>query len=177
MTVNQFLAWPGDGVNRLHQLIDGEPVAMSPPSWKHGAICMTFGRLLGNHLEAIGSRCRIAGEPGVQPRAGASTNIRVPDIAVSCNPGSGHWMEQPLLLVEVLSPSNVRETREAMRAYLSIPSVMEVLVIDSRTVRAELLRRQPDGSWPAEPTICQAGDDLVLDSFGFACALAALYPD
>ncbi len=38
MTVDQFRDWPGDGVNRLHQLIDGEPVAMNPPSWRHNAI-------------------------------------------------------------------------------------------------------------------------------------------
>ncbi len=115
-------------------------------------------------------------EPGVQPHAGASTNIRVPDLAVSCAPGNGHWLEQPVLIVEVLSPSNVRETREAVRAYLTIPSVLEVLVLTAPAVGAELLRREPDGTWPKEPRRLGEGDDLVLESLDFRCPLAALYP-
>ncbi len=175
MTADQFFDWRGDGVNALHQLIDGEPVAMSPPSWLHSIICNEFGALLRNHLVAIGSPCRVGAAPGVQPRAGASTNIRVPDLAISCSPVTGHWMREPVVLIEVLSPSNIRETREAVRAHLSIPSVREILVIDSRAVRAELLRREPDGAWPAEPTIWTDGADIVLESFGFRCELAELY--
>ena len=177
MTADQFIAWPGDGVNRLHQLVDGEAVAMSPPSWRHGAISGELCALLRNHLRAIGSPCRAVIEPGVQPQTGAAQNVRVPDLGVSRSPIDTHYMRDPVVLVEILSPSNVLETREAVRIYLSIPSVQEVLVIDSRTIRAEMLRRQADGSWPAEPVVCAGEGRVEIATFGFNCPLAALYPE
>jgi Uma2 family endonuclease len=176
MSVEEFLAWPGDGVHPRHQLIDGQPVPMSPASWMHSVISAELATRLNNHFRAVGSPCRAGSDPGVQPRAGASRNVRVPDVAVSCGPNPGHLLREPVLLAEILSPSNERETREAVRAYLSIPSVREVLVLASLSVTAELLRRQPDGNWPEEPTLLGANDELVLESFEFRCPLAALYP-
>ena len=84
-------------------------------------------------------------------------------------------MAEPILIVEVLSPSNEAETRENIWAYSTIPTVREILLIRSTHVAAELIRRQPDGSWP--PTSIAIGDDdwLPLESIDFSCALTAVY--
>jgi hypothetical protein len=42
-------------------------------------------------------------------------------------------------------------------------------------VEAELLRRNPDGTWPEVPAPIGAADNLSLDSSGFTIRLAALY--
>ena len=57
----------------------------------------------------------------------------------------------PVLLIEILSPSNEAQTRANIWAYTTIPSVREILAVHSTRIEAELLRRNPDGSWPEEP--------------------------
>jgi hypothetical protein len=52
---------------------------------------------------------------------------------------------------------------------------MEVLVVNSTHVEAELLRRNRDGTWPEVPSRISPGDALVLDSIGFSVPLVALY--
>lgn len=154
MTIAEFLAWPSDGSGVTWQLIDGEPVAMAPASDTHGAIQAEIARLIGNHLQARSSPCRVVVAPGVSPRIRANSNVRVPDLAVTCQPASlkRHLLEQPVLAIEILSPSNEAETWSSVLAYTTIPSMRDILVVRSLEVGAEVLTRQPDGAWPAEFT-------------------------
>jgi len=155
MTVDEFLVWDsGDLTGRRWQLIDGEPVLMAPAAEVHGAIQNELGRLLGNHLLATGSRCRVIGAPGIVPRVRASENFRVPDLGVTCAPPSQAVMvPEPVLLIEILSPSNETETWANIWAYTTIPTIAEILAVHSTRIEAELLRRGADGSWPKEPEI------------------------
>jgi Uma2 family endonuclease len=84
-------------------------------------------------------------------------------------------IDNPVLIVEVLSPSNKAETWSNVWTYVSIPSVREILIVRSAEMGADLLRRQSDGSWPAEPARIAADEMLTFDSIGFACPLRALY--
>ena len=84
-------------------------------------------------------------------------------------------MPDPVILIEILSPSNETETWANVWTYLSIPTVMEVLVVNSTRVAAELLRRNPDGTWPEVPSQIGPDDDLRLDSIDFTVPLATLY--
>jgi Uma2 family endonuclease len=177
MTVGEFLAWPGDGSGRRYQLVDGEPRAMAPASPTHGIVQANAARLLGNHLIAAGTGCYVVTEPGIVPRLGAQRNLRVPDLAVTCiaDDPAHRWLPDPILVVEVLSPSNEAETRENVWAFASLPSVREILLLHSTGIEAELLRRAPDASWPEQPRSIGATDALELDSIGFRCCLAELY--
>lgn len=175
MTVEEFLDWPGDGTGRKHQLIDGEPRAMAPASTTHGTIQAALARLLGNHL--AGSGCRVVIAPGVVPRVRSDANMRVPDLAVTCeadDPGQ-HAMAEPILLVEILSPSNEAETRANVWAYTTIPTVREILLVRSTHIGAELIRREPEGGWPANALALAADASLVLESLDFSCPLATVY--
>ena len=110
--------------------------------------------------------------PGVVPRVQSRTNFRVPDLSVACPSDRGE--ERPVLLVEILSPSNSAETWSNVWTYLTIPSVLEVLVLRSDSVGADLLRRAPDGTWPERQEAIEAGE-LVLESIGFRTPLAEVY--
>ena len=175
MTVAEFIDWPGDGSARLHQLVDGEPQAMAPATTTHGTIQANLTRLLGNHL--VGTGCRVVIEPGVVPRVRAEANMRIPDLAVTCeadDPGN-HAMTEPVVLVEVLSPSNEAETRANVWAYTTIPTVREILLVRSTHIAAELIRREPDGTWPAHSVPIGDTDRLSLASLDFGCPLTAIY--
>jgi Uma2 family endonuclease len=175
MTIEEFLDWSGDGSGHKFELVDGEPRAMAPASGTHGRIQATLARLLGNHL--VGSGCCAVVEPGVVPRVRAEANIRMPDIVVTCaadDPGV-HALTEPILIVEVPSPSNEAETRENVWAYITIPTVREILLIRATNIAAELIRRQSDGSWPATFISIGEHDWLPLESIGFGCALTAVY--
>lgn len=178
MTVAEFLAWPADPTGATWQLIDGEPIAMAPASHTHGAIQNEVGRLLGNHLLARGLPCRVIIAPGVTPRVRADWNVRVPDLAVSCRRDDprDRLLAEPVLVVEILSPSNEAETWANIWAYTSIPSVQEILVVRSLEIGTELLRRLPDGGWPANFERIASPDGRVrLDSVDAEFAVSVFY--
>lgn len=177
MTVAEFADWDnGDPSGRLWQLIDGEPAAMAPATQAHGAILSELGSLLRNHLVEQGNPCRVIAQPGVVPRARANENFRIPDLGVTCSPEvSGLMMPDPVLLVELLSPNNEAETRANVWAYTTIPTVREILVVHSTRMKAELLRRNTDETWPETAAIFRAQDRLELVSIGLLVPLVALY--
>jgi len=177
MTLDEFLGWdPGDPTGSTWQLIDGEPVAMAPGSDAHGAIQNELGALLRNHLVDRRSPCRVVTEPGIVPRVRANQNYRVPDLGVTCAPPSHDLMvAEPILLIEILSPSNETETRANIWAYTTIPTVHEILAVRSTRIEAELLIRNADGSWPAEPDIIGPGGAVRLPSIGYTAPLATFY--
>ena len=112
MSVHDFLSWvPSDG--RMWQLVDGEPQAMAPPNRTHGTLQGELGRLIGNHLRDTASPCPLVVAPGVVPFVQAAHNMRVPDLAVTCSDYETEevGLTDPVLIVEILSPSNRSDTK------------------------------------------------------------------
>lgn len=179
MTVDDFLAWKGDGHQGKLELVDGEVRAMSPASATHGLIQATLAILIGQHLRQGGTRCRIFTEPAVSVRVRARTNLRVPDLGVTCTKveASDQQMPDPILLIEVLSPGNSDDTWDNVWAYCTIPSVREIVVVHSTRIRAELLRRDAQGDWPENPEVIEKGGILNLASIGFEGPLTEVYAD
>jgi Uma2 family endonuclease len=177
MTLPEFLSWDAaDPSGAPWQLIDGEPVAMAPGSETHAALQGEIGRRIANHLIEQGGQCRLLSQPGIVPRVRANRNFRIPDLGVTCAPPSqGLMVPDPVLLIEILSPSNEAQTRANIWAYTTIPSVREILAVHSTRTEAELLCRGADGNWPEEPVIVVGADTLVLSSIGFTTALATFY--
>jgi Uma2 family endonuclease len=153
------------------ELVDGEPECMAPPGINHGAIQNQVGMLLGLRLRALHPSCRVITTPGVIPLLRARYNERVPDLGVSCAPFTdSRGLVDPLLLVEILSPSNEAKTRANACAYATIPSVFEVLILLSTAVRAEILRQGDD-----MPAIIVGNETLNLESIGYEGRLTDLY--
>jgi Uma2 family endonuclease len=175
MSVAEFLDWnPGD--RRRWQLVDGEPRAMAPAKPIHGYLQGELGALIRNHLRASGSPCDVFVTPGIVPTTMSAHNMRIPDLAVSCTPQAADRpdLADPVLVVEILSPSNRADTWANVWAYTTMASVREILVLHTDAVAAEVLARRPDGAWPERPTLI-AGGKLTLDSIGLRLTLADLY--
>src|SRR5271165_390766 len=175
MSVDEFLNWDS-GDFLTYELVDGEPRAMAPTNRTHGMLQNELGSLIRNHLRATDRPCDIVTAPGVIPHLFAAHNMRVPDLGVTCTPYETEQaaLPEPVLLVEILSPSNQAKTWANVWTYTSIPSVQEILVLHTNRIEAELLRRSADGTWP-ERTMINSDGELVLDSIGFRVPLAALY--
>ncbi len=177
MTVEEFQDWtPGPGQEGWRwQLIDGVPVGMSPTSIDHGLIQSRCSTIIDMHLQKIG-RCAVVTAPGVIPKARSKTNQLVPDLGVSCaKQTGGNTLVEPMLLVEILSPSNAAVTRGNVAAYQTIPSVQEILVLDSCKVGGTLHRRNAQGEWPDDPEDLDARSAVELRCIGLKVALAAFY--
>jgi Uma2 family endonuclease len=147
MSVDEFLNWDsGDFVR--YELVDGEPRAMAPTNRTRGARHSELDSLIRNHLRAKGSPCDVVIAPGVIPHMFAEHNMRVPDLGVTGTPYETEQavLPEPVLLVEILSPTNQPKTRTNVWTCTSIPSVQEILVLRTDQIAAELLRRSADGA-------------------------------
>jgi Uma2 family endonuclease len=144
---------------------------MSPASRAHGAIQITLGSLIRNALDAAGSRYDVIGGPGVVPGTLSHINMRIPDLGITGTadaPGQ-RAVPDPIVLIEILSPSNASDTWDNVWAYTTIPTVREIIVVHSTRVLAKVLRRGPDGEWPKETEKIGRDGTLALDSIGFTC--------
>ena len=151
-------------------------MAMAPAGRAHGRLQTVIARLIDSHLENSDSPCVALTNPGIVPTFQASRNFFIPDVAVTCSetdtdPAALH---HPVLVVEILSPSNHAETWRNIRAYMLTDSVREILVIHTASVRVELLLRHADGSWPDDVTPITQGD-FSLASIGLNVPLSVLY--
>jgi Uma2 family endonuclease len=172
-TAEEFLAWePPDGSDRW-ELVDGVPVAMAPASDRHGAIQAEAARLIGNHLADTRPDCRVISEPGTQPD---HINVRIPDLSVTCGPiDPTARFGNPIVILEILSPSNWRKTMRNVGSYAAIEGLTEVLVLHSTRMLAQVFRRGSADAWD-EMAVMTAGDELVeLTSMGFTAPLSAFY--
>jgi Uma2 family endonuclease len=177
MTLDEFLAWdPPDRSVRSWQLINGEPNAILLCGRSHGAIQAELGALLRNHLLERGLPGRVALRPGIVPRALADRNYRIPDIGLTFAPPSRSLvLPDPALLIEILDVRDEPEAWANVWTYLTIPSVTEVLVVESAIVEAKLIRRDADGVWPEEAEVLEPGDTIRLEGIGFTVSLRSIY--
>lgn len=177
MTVSDFLELKGDGTGTIYELVDGVLRAQDAASDAHGTIQTRLGTLLTIHLDATRPGCRVVSNPGIQPRLQGKRNYRIPELGVTCTPNRGdvHLMPDAILLIEVLSPSNEADTWSNIPLYASVTSVTEILIVNSKKVEAELLRRAADGSWPQDPEVIGPGGTIRLESIGLDLALADVY--
>jgi Uma2 family endonuclease len=175
MTIEEFLAWEGEP-NVRYQLRDGYPVAMASPSDAHGI-------LTANIITAIGSSPKRRPEcrPRVQTAIASVSNPRSmheADIVVACTPSEPgrRLLPDPVVIIEVLSPSTAEDDFQVkLPDYRLIPSVREIVLIDSRRRLCQVHRRPEQGDW--WPAQILGGEDAVLrlDSIGVEMTLAALY--
>ncbi len=176
MTADDFMQWDGGGHQGKLELVDGEVRAMAPASAVHSKIQTNLAIFIGNHLRSSRPSCGVLVEAPVQPRLDANHNVLAPDLGVTCAPvGDAKILEDPILLIEVLSPGNSHMTRENVWAYTTIPSVQEIVLVHSTRARAEMIRKDAKGAWPKEAEILNGDGDLRLVSIACAIPMAEIY--
>lgn len=174
MEIAEFLRWSGDGDTR-YQLRDGVPVAMAPPSAAHSRLCGNFAGELSLALKRR-PPCGVFVEAGLLSPTRSRTYHQA-DIAVSCvdhSPGEA-IVSDPVVVIEVLSRTTESDDRRSkLFDYRAMPSVREIVLMDSQAVYCEVYRRQGDGRWVAD-FLRDREALLRLESIEFEATLADLY--
>jgi Uma2 family endonuclease len=170
LSLAEFLDWD-DGTDTRYELIDGQVLAMAPPSPRDGALTAQLARLIGNGLRPP---CRVIVEAGIVTPDRPNTYLQA-DLAVSCRPlnQQERHIPEPILVVEVVSPSTVRHDRGVkVDRYRELESVQEILLAASEERRVQLWRREGE-RWSVEDVI---GDATArLESLALVIPLADLY--
>lgn len=172
MTFEEFFGWNPSGDTRW-ELYAGVPVAMAPVSSPHSRIAANVTITLGIGLR--GGPCEVFSEAGIRSPSRANS-FYVADIAVACRQDESRPdLSDPVVIVEVLSPSTEDNDRKVkLPDYRRIPSVAEILLLDSVTVFAELHRRLDDGRWTTD-LFDRPEDTLDLTSVGVTLPLSEVY--
>lgn len=168
VTVSEFLGrtWPGEW---WHELVDGRVVAMNPPRAPHARLVSLVGSALERRLPP-GCGLYVGGGA---VRAGDDLNYRVPDLSDACGKTGSAWVDEPVLIVEVLSPSTTKlDTGAKLAFYRSMPSVQEILLVASDRRHCELQQRDGD-RWTIRDLIGSAVIDLR--SIGAAIPLDEIF--
>ena len=174
LSVDEFLDWDS-GDDRRYELIDGVPFAMAAPARAHQILAASFARRLG---EALDERppCTVGVEAAIAV-VGRDDTCHVADLAVTCKPHEpGEQLTpEPVVIVEILSPSTENRDRKVkLPDYRAIPSVQEVVLLDSQQLYCEVHRRIDGGGWLTE-LLRDPEARLRIKSVGLDQPLSALY--
>jgi Uma2 family endonuclease len=177
MTVEEFRAWSGDGTGQLFDLVNGRVRAQGAPSQTHGTTQSNMISLLIRHFEDIGRDCRALPTPAIVPEVLSNWNERYPDVGITCelNDPKVHEMRNPLVIVEILSPTNANDTWDNFPIYTSLASVREILYLESEAIYGYFFRRLPDGSWPKSSADIRADGTVSFDEIGWSAPMSRIY--
>ena len=173
MTLAEFLRWE-DGTDTRYELTGGFPVAMAPPGPAHGALCVRLGAAIDAGLRSR-RPCMAHAEAGIVPPDRNDTFF-VADLVVTCSryERGEQFLKEPILIIEILSPGTERHDRRVkVPAYRQIDSVSEILLIDSESIYAEILRR--DGERWITELVRGPSAELRLSSVDLQIPMADLY--
>lgn len=167
-----------EGANVRHEFLDGEIYAMAGGTPQHAAISMNVGTALNVQLR--GKPCRVHSSD-LRIRVRATGLVAYPDVSVICghverDPEDGNTIVNPVILVEVLSPSTEEYDRyEKLSHYKRIASLQEVLLVAHSQKEVEHWRRGPDGQWVSSR---KGSKDLIeLTSVGCTLEVDDIYRD
>jgi Uma2 family endonuclease len=99
-----------------------------------------------------------------------------PDVVVACDPPGGdpYTRRQPVLIVEVTSPSTQRVDHfEKLPAYKRITDLMECVLVSQVQMFVEAHRRVA-GEWQTE-LLTKPEEELRLESVGLSLTLSEIY--
>ncbi|NET88354.1 MAG: Uma2 family endonuclease [Kamptonema sp. SIO1D9] len=173
MMVEEYLEWEAKQELR-YEYIDGEVIAMTGGSIPHNDIALNLYRSLYSHLRQRGCRVNVS---DVKVQANKNSRYFYPDLVISCNAddlNSRDFIQHPLVIVEVLSPSTANYDRgKKLKYYRQIPSLQEYVLIDSESKSVEIYHRGEGKMWHYYQY--EAGETMLLKSIEFECAIDLLY--
>ena len=128
MTFEEYLVWELDQDIR-YEYINGEVFAMTGGTIPHNDLALNLYRNLYPHLRSRGCRVNVS---DVKVQVSPNSVYFYPDLIVSCHPNdlnARKFIQNPTLIVEVLSPSTSNKDREEkFRYYLTMPSLQEYIL-------------------------------------------------
>jgi Uma2 family endonuclease len=158
---------------------DGEIVAMSGASFRHGVIVTNM--VIEAGLQLRKRPCKLI-STDLKVAVRAANLITYPDVLVVCGPPVFAYDRQdvlldPIVLIEVLSKSTAKYDRgEKFAAYRTIPSLKEYLTVAQDQIHVEQHVRQTNEQW-SFTKFSDAQDVVKLQSISVDLRLAEIYED
>lgn len=146
VSVEDYLA--AEEVARVRsEYVEGWVRAMTGGTNRHSRVKGNCYVSLANSLK--GNPCQPFGSDAkVRIRRDGKTRFYYPDLQVVCesNAPTDVFQDQPVLIIEVLSPSTrVYDLDEKLDAYLSISTLEYYIILEQHKPFAIVMRRTPDG--------------------------------
>ncbi len=173
MSIEEFLDFV-ESSEQLYEYIDGELYPMTTPTFRHNIIGSNIAFSLRTLL--AGSNCQVLGM-GQGVRAG-ETRLLIPDVCVVCEAplleADTRILLNPILVVEVTSPSSIDRDRVMKRDYYGdVASIQAYLVVDQHRALVELYTRSETG-WHLQ-RFSDLGDEVPLEALDCSLALRDIY--
>lgn len=155
------------------EFVDGSVFAMIGASDRHGQVTLALGSRLfdrapsNRQVFTSEMKLHIADET-------SSLAYYYPDVLVSCaaDDRERYFREQPVLLIEVISPSTERIDRiEKLATYKRIPSLVEYVIAEQDIPKVEVFRRRT--AWQGEEYL--AGTTFHVESVGMEFSIEDVY--
>jgi Uma2 family endonuclease len=168
VTVADYLTY-FDGSDTKYELVDGELVAMSLGTGKHGGITKFLARDLDGEIERTGLPwIALQGLVGVRcPRGIGLDTVRIPDVVVMQRNDWQALQEREavidfdlalLLVIEVISPSTKNIDYRAKRTEYAARDIPEYWIIDPLEAKVSVLINS-DGWYDVTEFY---GDELII---------------
>ena len=173
---SDYLAYEAQSPVR-HEYIAGEIFAMTGASIRHNVIAGNLFAELRTHLK--GTPCRALIE-GVKLRLRKEQSYFYPDVMVTCEDrlqeldSQQQIVEAPLVVIEILSPTTeATDRREKLRAYRTLPSLKEYLLVSQEQAQVEIYRRRGDIGW--DIITYEPGDTVEIVSLELKLGMDEIY--
>ena len=178
MSPDEYLALERRGEVRL-EYVEGAVIKVAGGGPEHNLIGANTLRSVGDSLETIGADCAVYGSD--QKIAIAARLYRYPDVVVACGDiqiDTRDALQNPILIVEVLSPSTEREDRtDKFRDYQRITSLRHYILIDQQRPYVTHFEKLAQGKWAIMGEYTNLAESLVLtiNNHEVTVPLAAIY--
>jgi Uma2 family endonuclease len=159
-----------------HEYDNGYIVAMVGASRSHNLIALTVASEIKQHLKGKPCRTYIS-DMKVRIQTQGNDLFYYPDVMVSCDeqPPSEYFENEPILIVEILSPTTeTRDKLEKLAAYSSIQSLKEYFTIAQDKVE---INRYFISEGQTLLTQYQDGDTVEFASIGMSIKVKDIYAD
>lgn len=171
MRVAKYRDWIAPRPDSEHwELLDGVPVPQGRHSGRHQRIVTNLVKRLDDLAEHRGC----GAYPGLAILSEALDDYApIPDVVVQCGaPPEDGYTGDPLVVVEVLSPSTlVLDRGRKTEFYQTVSSLAVLLLVHQDEARVEFWRRAPD--WTVQ--FAGPGASIDLPELGGALAVAEIY--
>jgi Uma2 family endonuclease len=176
LTVDKFLAWAQRQEKGRYELLKGRVVMQQSQNWGHAELRARMYDVLAAAI-ARGGKPFYAAPDGMTVRIGTDEAYE-PDALVATLPKPERFdleISNPVLVVEVLSPSTARrDLVDKLAGYFQAPSIQHYLVIDVDEQEV-IWHRRATADAIGQPVIVREGV-LTLDPPGLEISVADIFP-
>lgn len=160
-----------------HEYFGGEVFAMAGGTKSHNLIGQNI--TLNFRAGLRGKGCQVFMED-VRLSVQENFHYTYPDVVVSCDPADRrdpYLVRQPVLIVEVLSPSTAEYDRSRkFTQYQKIASLRHYILVSQTAWVLEWFRRDDAGQW-IHTVLSDPADVLEIEDLGLRLPLADVYDD